>query len=98
MNIDQQEVQKFADLAVKWWDKSGDFKPLHVINPLSAEYISSKVELNAKNVLDVGCGGGIFSGTLFGVGGSVLGNYWAGAGIVGGKLPCGRKNKDITYI
>ena len=32
MNIDQQEVQKFADLAEKWWDKSGDFKPLHVIN------------------------------------------------------------------
>ena len=48
MNIDQQEVQKFADLAEKWWDTSGDFKPLHVINPLRAEYISSKVELEGK--------------------------------------------------
>ena len=59
MNIDQQEVQKFADLAEKWWDISGDFKPLHVINPLRAEYISSKVELEGKTLLDVGCGGGL---------------------------------------
>ena len=64
MNIDQQEVQKFSDLAEKWWDKSGDFKPLHIINPLRSNYISSKVDLSKKNVLDVGCGGGILSEAL----------------------------------
>ena len=55
MNIDQQEVQKFSELAEKWWDKSGDFKPLHIINPLRANYISSKVDLENKKVLDNNC-------------------------------------------
>ena len=73
MNIDQQEVQKFADLAEKWWDTSGDFKPLHVINPLRAEYISSKVELEGKTLLDVGCGGGILAEALHDKGAIVTG-------------------------
>ena len=41
-NIDQNEVNKFADIAEKWWDPTGDFKPLHVINPLRANYINNK--------------------------------------------------------
>ena len=98
MNIDQQEVQKFADLAEKWWDKSGDFKPLHVINPLRAEYISSKVRLNAKNVLDVGCGGGILAEALCDAGASVTGIDAAGPGIEVAKLDAERNKKDITYI
>ena len=98
MNIDQQEVQKFADLAEKWWDKSGDFKPLHVINPLRAEYISSKVKLNEKNVLDVGCGGGILAEALCDAGASVTGIDAAGPGIEVAKLHAERNKKDITYI
>ena len=98
MNIDQQEVQKFADLAEKWWDKSGDFKPLHVINPLRAEYISSKVKLNAKNVLDVGCGGGILAEALCDAGALVTGIDAAGPGIEVAKLHAERNKKDITYI
>ena len=98
MNIDQQEVQKFANLAEKWWDKSGDFKPLHVINPLRAEYISSKVKLNAKNVLDVGCGGGILAEALCDAGASVTGIDAAGPGIEVAKLHAERNKKDITYI
>ena len=81
MNIDQQEVQKFADLAEKWWDTSGDFKPLHVINPLRAEYISSKVELEGKTLLDVGCGGGILAEALHDKGAIVTGIDAAGPGI-----------------
>ena len=42
-NIDQQEVKKFSDIAESWWDRNGDFKPLHVINPLRASYISEKL-------------------------------------------------------
>ena len=64
-NIDQDELQKFADLAEKWWDSSGEFKPLHVINPIQANYISSKVDLTDLNVLDVGCGGGLLTEALF---------------------------------
>ena len=42
MNIDENEVKKFSELAEKWWDVSGEFKPLHIINPLRVDYIQSK--------------------------------------------------------
>ena len=64
-NIDQNEVQKFAAIAEQWWDPTGDFKPLHVINPIRAEYISNKIDLKGKKVLDVGCGGGLLAEALF---------------------------------
>ena len=55
-NVDKQEVNKFSDIANEWWNKNGDFKPLHVINPLRANYIKDKINLENKKVLDVGCG------------------------------------------
>ena len=45
-NIDQQEVKKFSDIAEQWWNKDGDFKPLHVINPLRANYIKEKITVS----------------------------------------------------
>ena len=45
-NIDQNEVNKFAEIAANWWDPTGDFKPLHVINPLRADYIDQKLSVN----------------------------------------------------
>jgi len=97
MNIDQQEVQKFADLAKKWWDASGDFKPLHVINPLRAEYISSKVELEGKTLLDVGCGGGILAEALHDKGAIVTGIDAAGPGIEIANHHAKKNNKLIDY-
>ena len=97
MNIDQQEVQKFADLAEKWWDTSGDFKPLHVINPLRAEYISLKVELEGKTLLDVGCGGGILAEALHDKGAIVTGIDAAGPGIEIAKHHAKKNNKLIDY-
>ena len=97
MNIDQQEVQKFADLAEKWWDASGDFKPLHVINPLRAEYISSKVEIEGKTLLDVGCGGGILAEALHDKGAIVTGIDAAGPGIEIAKHHAKENNKLIDY-
>ena len=97
MNIDQQEVQKFADLAEKWWDKSGDFKPLHVINPLRANYISSKIELDGKKLLDVGCGGGILAEALHDKGAIVTGIDAAGPGIEIAKHHAEKNNKSIDY-
>jgi len=98
MNIDQQEVQKFSELAEKWWDKSGDFKPLHIINPLRANYIASKIDLSNKKVLDVGCGGGILSEALHDAGAVVTGIDAAGPGIKIAKLHAKKNTKSITYI
>lgn len=73
LNADQIELQKFADLAHKWWDKNSEFKPLHEINPLRLNYIDSVSPLNGKRVLDVGCGGGILSESMFFKGADVTG-------------------------
>jgi len=64
LNIDHAEIAKFEALANRWWDKQGEFKPLHDINPLRLHYIDERVQLNGKRVLDVGCGGGILSESM----------------------------------
>ncbi|MDA9210866.1 bifunctional 2-polyprenyl-6-hydroxyphenol methylase/3-demethylubiquinol 3-O-methyltransferase UbiG [Methylophilaceae bacterium] len=72
-NIDYKEVEKFNLLAHKWWDETSEFKPLHQINPLRLNFISSKVDLSSAKVLDVGCGGGILSESLAKKGAKVTG-------------------------
>ena len=61
MNADPVELQKFGDLAHRWWDPESEFRPLHEINPLRLDWIDSIATLSGKTVLDVGCGGGILS-------------------------------------
>ena len=97
MNIDESEIKKFAELADKWWDKNGDFKPLHVINPLRANYIFDKLDISNKRVLDVGCGGGILSEALYEKGADVTGIDAAGPGINIAKIHAEQNNKNITY-
>ncbi|BFM11773.1 bifunctional 3-demethylubiquinone 3-O-methyltransferase/2-octaprenyl-6-hydroxy phenol methylase [Simiduia litorea] len=58
-NVDNAEVAKFEALAARWWDPSSEFKPLHDINPLRANYIDLKSSVAGKKLLDVGCGGGL---------------------------------------
>jgi len=72
-NIDPREVQKFSDLAHRWWDPNSEFKPLHDINPLRLDYISQRVDLPAARVLDVGCGGGLLSEGMATLGADVTG-------------------------
>ena len=97
-NIDQQEVKKFSDIAESWWDRNGDFKPLHVINPLRASYISEKINLENKNVLDVGCGGGLLCEAMFDQGAIVTGIDAAGPGIEVAKIHSQKNNKNIEYF
>ena len=63
-NVDPAEIEKFSALASRWWDPSGEFKPLHELNPIRMQYINSHCELTGKRVLDLGCGGGILTETL----------------------------------
>ena len=97
-NIDQQEVKKFSDIAEEWWNKDGDFKPLHVINPLRANYIKEKIELKGKKVLDVGCGGGLLCESLYDFGAEVTGIDAAGPGIEVAKIHAQKNNKNIKYF
>jgi 2-polyprenyl-6-hydroxyphenyl methylase/3-demethylubiquinone-9 3-methyltransferase len=72
-NADPQELEKFGELAHKWWDTEGDFKPLHRINPLRLDWIAQRAPLRGKAALDVGCGGGILSESMARRGATVLG-------------------------
>lgn len=60
-NIDQAEIAKFEALASRWWDTDGEFKPLHQMNPVRADYIDARSPVAGKSYLDVGCGGGILT-------------------------------------
>jgi 2-polyprenyl-6-hydroxyphenyl methylase/3-demethylubiquinone-9 3-methyltransferase len=73
LNADPAELAKFSDLAHRWWDKNGEFKPLHRINPLRLDWIQETASLNGKLVLDVGCGGGILADSMAHVGAHVTG-------------------------
>ena len=57
VNVDLRELEKFSQLAHRWWDPHSEFKPLHDINPLRLDYIDQLAGLKGKTVLDVGCGG-----------------------------------------
>ena len=73
INVDPAELEKFNQLAHNWWDPNSEFKPLHEINPLRLNYIDQLAGLDGKNVLDVGCGGGILSESMAEKGASVTG-------------------------
>jgi 2-polyprenyl-6-hydroxyphenyl methylase/3-demethylubiquinone-9 3-methyltransferase len=72
-NADQAELDKFSELAHRWWDPESEFKPLHDINPLRLDWIDRSVGLVGKSVLDVGCGGGILAESMATRGAAVTG-------------------------
>jgi 2-polyprenyl-6-hydroxyphenyl methylase/3-demethylubiquinone-9 3-methyltransferase len=73
-NVDPEEIAKFEKMAATWWDLNGEFKPLHNLNPLRLNYIDQTAGgIFGKNVLDVGCGGGILSESMARIGANVTG-------------------------
>ncbi|HJW54265.1 MAG TPA: bifunctional 2-polyprenyl-6-hydroxyphenol methylase/3-demethylubiquinol 3-O-methyltransferase UbiG [Burkholderiaceae bacterium] len=73
MNVDPLELQKFSDLAHRWWDPTSEFRPLHEINPLRLEWINARAPLAGKTVADIGCGGGILAESIAQKGANVTG-------------------------
>lgn len=73
MNADPLEVEKFSNLAHRWWDPESEFKPLHQINPLRLDWIDRVAGLAGKDVVDVGCGGGILTESMASRGARVTG-------------------------
>ena len=77
-NVDPAELAKFSDLAHRWWDPNSEFRPLHQINPLRLDWINSLASIKGKQVLDIGCGGGILSDAMARAGATVTGIDLAG--------------------
>lgn len=73
LNADHQELDKFAQLASRWWDPEGELKTLHQINPLRLQYIQEFASLKGKAVIDIGCGGGILVESMANSGAKVTG-------------------------
>lgn len=73
VNADPAELAKFSELAHRWWDPESEFRPLHQINPLRLDWINGLAPLAGKQVLDIGCGGGILSDSMARKGAQVSG-------------------------
>lgn len=96
-NVDLLELEKFSQLAHRWWDPNSEFKPLHEINPLRLDYIDRLAHLAGKTVLDVGCGGGILSESMAGRGAIVTGIDLGDKALKVAKLHLLESGRKVSY-
>lgn len=96
-NVDTAELDKFSAHASTWWDVNGDLWTLHQINPIRLHYIKSKVSLEGKRVIDIGCGGGILSESMAQAGAQVTGIDMTQPVIDIAKLHLLESKLDVTY-
>lgn len=97
-NVDANEIDKFSAVASRWWDQDGEFKPLHLINPLRVNYIETQADgLFGKRVVDVGCGGGLLSEAMTKLGASVSGLDMSEEALNVARLHAIDSNLEIDY-
>lgn len=97
-NVDQAEIEKFSALASRWWDPNSEFKPLHAINPLRLEWIKQLTGgLAGKNVIDIGCGGGILAESMAVAGATVTGIDLAEKSLKVARLHGLESGVPVTY-
>ena len=97
-NVDHQEVQKFSELAHRWWDPTSEFRPLHEINPLRLEWINARAPLAGKNVIDIGCGGGLLSEGMARRGATVTGIDLGEAPLAVARLHAEKSGVEVEYL
>ena len=97
VNADPAELEKFSALAHRWWDPQGEFRPLHEINPLRLEWIDRHALLAGKDVLDVGCGGGILAEAMARRGARVTGIDLSEKALRVAELHLHESKLDIIY-
>ena len=96
-NADPSEVQKFSDLAHRWWDPNSEFKPLHDINPLRLNWIDQAIALSGKQIIDIGCGGGILSESMAAKGAHVTGIDLSDKALSVAKLHLLESGQKVDY-
>ena len=97
INVDPLELEKFSQLAHRWWDPHAEFKPLHDINPLRLDYIDGIAGLRGRRVLDVGCGGGILAEAMAARGARVTGIDLAERPLKVAQLHLLESGLDVEY-
>ena len=96
-NIDPAEIKKFEDLASRWWDENGEFKPLHEMNPLRLNFINMGSPLENTKVCDVGCGGGILTESMAKCGATTTGIDMGKAPLSVARLHALESELEIDY-
>lgn len=97
-NVDPQEIAKFEAMSTRWWDKEGEFKPLHDLNPARVAYIKQRANgLSEKQVLDVGCGGGILSESMAHEGAVVTGIDMGDANLAIARMHLYESGEQVNY-
>lgn len=96
-NVDAAEIAKFESLASRWWDPTGEFKPLHQMNPVRADFIDKRSPVKGLSFLDVGCGGGILTENISGRGAQVTGIDMGEAPLSVARLHAIESGVEVEY-
>jgi 2-polyprenyl-6-hydroxyphenyl methylase/3-demethylubiquinone-9 3-methyltransferase len=96
-NVDHAEVSKFDAMAARWWDPDGEFRPLHDLNPVRLRFIRQHADIVGKQVLDIGCGGGILSEAMAKAGAKVTGIDAASKALAVAKLHAMESGIEVDY-
>ena len=107
--VDPNEIAKFEAMAAEWWDESGKFKPLHMLNPTRLEYITTQIAAEfgrdlkgdkpfaGLRLLDIGCGGGLLCEPMARLGATVIGADAAAGNIPVARIHAEQSGLDIDY-